>query len=482
MSDLGIKRWRNKTTPGATIDDYALNEVNLNKMVDDLERRITVLTELYEGFIISGGVVVPTAVPFQVSMAELVGYINGVRVFLEQPYLSTFLANSDIYLRWDTSLATTTTGYVRVYLGSNGFTPPVIAFTEASLVKVVTDATTVVSIVDMTNRILKLKLPVLVGNFATSTGTSDALVATLSQPVSPLGDGFEVNVRANGTNTTLTPTLQVSGGATLPIRIKSNVGLILPQPQDIQSNIVYRFIYDINLHLFVLTNPSVSFVNAGAINNFTTRQIVNYDNANSYANSGLELRSAAGDVHLGFNCPGVSASSLRHLRGSAGLSVRNSANALTNFEIGTLTAGIVPLDRIIRTQVGATGGGSVNMVAGVAGTILSLVVGTVNAGDLIEVTTSTVITLAAGTNAILLWCQQSAGTATTIIGNSQSQSNVELTPYTGAFSQSITWRTLFRVTGIGTCTLIMRGLHIGAGTAVAQGPFRDIHAIVYRNS
>ena len=50
-----LKRWLNKTTGGATPADYNLNETNLNIMMDDLERMISVLNDVFQDVVISGG-------------------------------------------------------------------------------------------------------------------------------------------------------------------------------------------------------------------------------------------------------------------------------------------------------------------------------------------------------------------------------------------------------------------------------------------
>lgn len=76
----------------------------------------------------------------------------------------------------------------------------------------------------------------------------------------------------------------------------------------------------------------------GGISASSGRLIQSVNNATGFADAGIQAISTAGDVYIAWHASGATAAVLKHARGGAGLELRDSANALTNFLAGPITA------------------------------------------------------------------------------------------------------------------------------------------------
>ena len=95
-------------------------------------------------------------------------------------------------------------------------------------------------------------------NAGTATGVNDAFIINLSPAVTALTNGLMVIMNSGLLeNDTQSPTLQINALAPVPISIFAGA----PAPGDIMTGEIYIFIYNSDLNVFELMNPSTSSAN-----------------------------------------------------------------------------------------------------------------------------------------------------------------------------------------------------------------------------
>lgn len=161
-----LKRWKNKTTGGATAPDYNLNEVNMNNMMDTIERMISVINDVFQDVVLSGGLEA-NRTGLQNDVTACVAYAKSNRVQQSAGVVGhVYTALKDTYVHLNT-----TNGEYSFNEVANLATAPTVASTDIAIMKVVTDATAITGVTDLANRSLKT---------VTNLTISDTSLATIS--------------------------------------------------------------------------------------------------------------------------------------------------------------------------------------------------------------------------------------------------------------------------------------------------------------
>lgn len=127
-------------------------------------------------------------------------------------------------------------------------------------------------------------------NFATTTGSDDAFVVTLSPAPTELTNGLLITMSSGSLqNLTSSPTLQVNSLAAKPISTFAGA----PAPGDIQQGLVYLFIYNGAAEEFELINPTTTTADTFAVQGNVYNYALDSGTANAYIGNVLPVSDNA---------------------------------------------------------------------------------------------------------------------------------------------------------------------------------------------
>lgn len=108
--------------------------------------------------------------------------------------------------------------------------------------------------------------------YATATGTSDAIVATIGATLTAYVTGLRVRIKHTAANTTTTPTLNVNGRGAKTIT--KGAGSALVAGDIVGANFIGEYLFDATLDKWVMLNPASGLVVAVSIPSISDRQVV----------------------------------------------------------------------------------------------------------------------------------------------------------------------------------------------------------------
>lgn len=417
-----LKRWKNKTTGGATAPDYNLNEVNMNNMMDTIERMISVINDVFQDVVLSGGLEA-NRTGLQNDVTACVAYAKSNRVQQSAGVVGhVYTALKDTYVHLNT-----TNGEYSFNEVANLATAPTVASTDIAIMKVVTDATAITGVTDLANRSLKT---------VTNLTISDTSLATISTAGKVSDTALSTNVALKDVANAFTKTQTWAKGADVASAAALTLG---------------------DGNYFDVTGTAT--VTSIATKGIGTQVTLHFDGV-------LTLTHHATDLVL-----------------PDGANVTTTAgDEITLVEYATGDWRMIGSNRQRFSQFG-TNTGAVTLTTPVKNILVSLNMGTVNVGDIIHTTwfidrASKGVT--AGDSHLFI---DTTGTASIVIGANLDPNTKRLAifpDFPANEDLSDVRSLLFRVTGAGTLTLILKGTSEGSDTSVAVNE-AQFHAIILKN-
>lgn len=299
---------------------------------------------------------------------------------------------------------------------------------------------------------------------ATVDGTADVITLTPSPAIAAYVAGQRFDFLASGPNTTAV-TVAISGLAAKAVTKFGSTALVA---NEIASGACVTIEYDGTR--FQLKN-------------------INYLAAANTFTDALTLRRAAADDavfekmivegSVTHTVKGGPAGARQHMVFSNDGNGSYILNGLTIDSTGKVSAGIVPLARMQRTEGDAANSGSVTVNVSLI-TIVTLNLGTVNSGDRILISAAAGLTKGGTTGLTTVLVQQDSGTATIAALSGETRLFAPTTTHLLNTLFTFPVNGIIRVTGTGTLVLKLAGTSSSSDSTVAIGA-GQLHAIVLNN-